>query len=85
MNVNLQLKGELEKFVNDLVRRGIAANKTEAIRLAITKYYEEQSTKRKNIEEEPLIQSTIDLHWNNESDEKSSEFYVKRYLHDKKA
>ena len=85
MNVNLHLRGELERFVNDLVNRGIAANKTEAIRLAIARYYEEQLQTKKRIEEEPLNQSTIETHWNNPSDEKSSEFYIKRYLHGKKA
>ena len=85
MNVNLHLKGELERFVNDLVNRGIAANKTEAIRFALARYYEQQLNWKKAIEEEPLSQTTIDTHWNNQSDEKSSEFYVKRYLHGQKA
>ncbi|MBI5227607.1 hypothetical protein HY988_03400 [Candidatus Micrarchaeota archaeon] len=86
MNVNLHLKGELERFVNNLVERGIAANKTEAIRLALTRYYEQQTVQmKKRVEKEPLNQSTIEAHWNNPSDEKSSEFYVKRYLNDKKA
>lgn len=85
MNVNLHLKGELERFVNELVDRGIAANKTEAIRLAIARYYEQQVQLKKRVEDEPLHQSTIEAHWNNPSDEKASEFYIKRYLHGKKA
>ncbi len=85
MNVNLHLRGELEKFINELVNRGIAANKTEAIRLAVTRYYEEQLVLKKRIEEEPLNQHTIEAHWNNPTDEKSSEVYIKRYLHGKKA
>ena len=85
MNVNLHLKGELERFVNSLVERGMAANKTEAIRLALTRYYEQQMQMKKKIEEEPLNQSTIETHWNNPSDEQSSEFYIKRYLHGKTA
>ncbi len=85
MNVNLHLRGELERFITELVQRGIAANKTEAIRLAISKYYEEQLRTKKKIEDEPLTQSTIEAHWNNPSDEQSSSFYIKRYLHGKKA
>ncbi|MDO8554773.1 MAG: hypothetical protein Q7S22_08240 [Candidatus Micrarchaeota archaeon] len=85
MNVNLHLEGELEKFINNLVNRGLAANKTEAIRLAITRYYEEQLKIKNQSEEEPLNQLAIEAHWNNPSDEKSSEFYTKRYLHGQKA
>lgn len=84
MNVNLYLRGELEHFINELVRRGIAANKTEAIRLAITKYYEECTLPEKKVNEDPLEQSTIEAQWNNPSDEKASEFYIKRYLHGRK-
>jgi Arc/MetJ-type ribon-helix-helix transcriptional regulator len=80
MNVNLCLKGELENFINELVRRGIAANKTEAIRLAITRYYETQQTKKINSEPIELAASEA---WNNPSDEKSSDFYRKRYLNEK--
>ena len=85
MNVNLHLTGELERYINSLIERGMAANKTEAIRLAITLCYKEQVQINKKIEEEPLNQSTIETHWNNSSDEKSSEFYIKRYLHGNKA
>jgi Arc/MetJ-type ribon-helix-helix transcriptional regulator len=82
MNVNLHLSGELEEFINELVKRGIAANKTEAIRFAIARYYEEQQVVRKNVNEELLEHSTARAHWDNAADEKSSKFYKKRYLHD---
>ena len=85
MNVNLYLTGELEQFINGLVERGLAANKTEAIRMSIVKYYEELKYSKKKVEEEPLNQSTIETSWNNSYDEKSSKFYIKRYLHGKKA
>ncbi len=78
MNVNLHLTGELETFVNELVKRGMVANKTEAIRMAIAKYYEEQRRLTDRIELPE--RSTINAHWNNPSDEKASEFYKKRYL-----
>jgi Arc/MetJ-type ribon-helix-helix transcriptional regulator len=82
MNVNLYLSGELEAFIDELVERGLAANKTEAIRLAIIHYYEEQRNTKKKVDS--LNQSTIEAHWNNPSDEKSADFYLKRYLHGKK-
>lgn len=78
MNINLHLSGELESFVNELVRRGLAANKTEAVRMAISKYYDEQ--RRLGSRQEAPERSTIEAHWNNPSDEKASEFYLKRYL-----
>ncbi len=84
MNVNLHITGELEEFIDELVERGFAANKTEAIRLAIVKYYEEQRRATRKVENDSLNQSTIEAHWNNPSDEKASEFYIKRYFHGKK-
>jgi Arc/MetJ-type ribon-helix-helix transcriptional regulator len=85
MNVNLHLTGELERFINELVERGLAANKTEAIRMAIVRYYEELKFERMKSREEAIHQSTIEAHWDNPEDEKSSEFYIKRYLNGKKA
>lgn len=82
MNVNLHLTGELEAFVNELIKKGLAANKTEAIRLAITRYYEDLKTKKMMDE---FNQATIDTQWNNSSDEKSAVFYTKRYLNAGKA
>ncbi|MFH1520469.1 MAG: hypothetical protein ABID61_02380 [Candidatus Micrarchaeota archaeon] len=83
MNVNLHLSGELERFVNELVETGLAANKTEAIRMAIVRYYHELKYEKKKTSEEPMNQSTIEAHWNNANDTRSAEFYKKRYLHDK--
>ncbi|MFH0737452.1 MAG: hypothetical protein V1827_02050 [Candidatus Micrarchaeota archaeon] len=80
MNINLHLSGELEAFINGLVARGLAANKTEAIRLAVTRYYEEQQKFKKRIENDPFDQAAIESAWNNPSDEKASGFYKKRYL-----
>jgi len=83
MNVNLHLSGEIESFINRLVRSGLAANKTEAIRLAIVRYYEEYK-KSKTLTDEPMNQLTIDSVWNNPADEKAAAFYAKRYLNAKK-
>jgi Arc/MetJ-type ribon-helix-helix transcriptional regulator len=81
MNVNLYLTGELEAFINDLVKRGLAASKTEAIRLAIIHYLEERHAGKNALE--PLEEAAIAAHWKNPQDEKASSFYVKRYLHGK--
>lgn len=50
MNINLQLTGELEQFVNSLIKRGLAANKTEAIRMMAVEYI--RNTKKLNNNEE---------------------------------
>ena len=84
MIVNLHLQGELAAFIDSLVKRGLAANKTEAIRQAIANYYEEQK-RAAMLGSETFNQSTIDNVWNNPSDDKAEEFYRKRYLNAKKA
>ncbi len=84
MNVNLKLKGELAEFVNDVVARGLAANKTEAIRMSILKDYE-QMRKKEREAEVALHSLTAEAAWNNPKDEQASGFYAKRYLHGKKA
>jgi len=43
MNINLHLSGELESYINSLIKRGFAANKTEAARMLITRQYEQQN------------------------------------------
>jgi Arc/MetJ-type ribon-helix-helix transcriptional regulator len=81
MNVNLHLKGELEKFVNGLVKRGLAANKTEAIRLAIVKYYEQEKRKKEDMGlDMTMQQQAMKEVWDNPSDDKAEKFYVKKYL-----
>ncbi|MDO8339106.1 MAG: hypothetical protein Q7T16_00435 [Candidatus Burarchaeum sp.] len=84
MNVNLKLKGELAEFVNDVVARGLAANKTEAIRMSILKDYE-QRLRQEREAETALHSLTAEAAWNNPQDEQASSFYSKRYLHGKKA
>ena len=41
MNINLHLTGELEAYIESLIRRGFAANKTEAARMMIVRQYEQ--------------------------------------------
>lgn len=87
MMINIKLAGLPEMVVNELVERGIASNKTEAIRLMILHYNEHFGIK-------PLVQldKTVDeeeFHrklsarankevWDNENDEKMSQWYLKR-------
>ena len=85
MSVNLKLKGELADFINEVVARGLAANKTEAIRMAILRYYEQQKRAREYQIEEALHKLTAEGAWDNSQDEKASKFYVKRYLRANKA
>lgn len=84
MNVNLHVSGKIERFVESLVTDGFAASKTEAVRLALVRYYEERTDSGKDVSEEFNRQS-MEAVWNNPKDEKASEFYSRRYLRGKKA
>ncbi|MFA5382012.1 MAG: hypothetical protein WC356_02520 [Candidatus Micrarchaeia archaeon] len=75
MNINLHLTGELEQFINSLVSRGLAANKTEAIRQALVNYYETHKN-NKSREDKDLINFTMEASepalkkiWNNPKDD----------------
>ena len=41
--ISVPISGEQEKFINDLVKSGKAANKAHAIRFAIQRYAEEEA------------------------------------------
>ena len=85
MNVNLHLSGELEAFVNSLITRGIAANKTEAIRLSIIRYRDMESEKIRQMKiGGGMNQYTIESAWNNPKDDAAEEFYKRKYLNGKK-
>lgn len=83
--MNLHLTGEAEAYINALVRRGLAASKTEAVRLTIVKCrdaeLEAESEKRLD---ERMNQLAMELAWNNKSDDEAAKFYEKRYLRGKK-
>ncbi len=38
MNIHLKLTGEAEDIINEMIKRGHAASKTEAVRIAILHY-----------------------------------------------
>ena len=84
MSVNLHLSGETASYIEALVKRGLAANKTEAIRLSIVKTME--SDKKAALSDEELwSRSASDSAWNNPQDDKAEKFYEKRYGRGKKA
>ena len=77
MNVNLHLTGDLENFIKSLIEKGLAANKTEAIRLAIVRYYEEYNTVENTRLENAFNQASVESAWNNSRDDKAEKFYRK--------
>ncbi len=84
MNVNVHLSGETASYISGLIRRGLAASKTEAIRLSIVRTME-QDKKTVLSDEELWSRSASESAWNNPKDEKAEKFYEKRYGRGKKA
>ncbi|MCX6772021.1 MAG: hypothetical protein NTX79_08305 [Candidatus Micrarchaeota archaeon] len=85
MNVNLHLAGDVEAYIDSLVRRGLAASKTEAVRLTIVQARQrelELESERRGTDR--LNQMTMELAWNNPKDDEAAKFYEKRYLRGKK-
>jgi len=85
MNVNLHLAGDVEAYINSLVRRGLAASKTEAIRLAIVqaraRELEIDSEKR---DIDSLQRMSMKSVWDNPKDDEAAKFYERVYLRGKK-
>lgn len=80
MNVNLRLSGDLETFVSSLVNRGLAANKTDAIRLAVVRYYEQYNSREEEEAQEAFRKAGIRNAWDNPGDDKAEKFYIERYV-----
>ena len=85
MSVNLHLSGETASYIDALVKRGLAANKTEAIRLSIVRTMESDKKTAALSDEELWSRSASDSAWNNPQDDKAEKFYEKRYGRGKKA
>jgi hypothetical protein len=83
MNVNLHLTGKPAKHIDWLIKNGLAASKTEAIRLTVVRSMETE--KLQLGDEELWSRSAADSAWNNPKDDAAEKFYVKRYLRGKKA
>ena len=81
MIVNLHLEGEAEAYINSIVRRGLAASKTEAIRLCIVKCRDAElgrEAEQKGIGELQSAPAKM------AAGEGTSQFYERKYLHGKK-
>ncbi|MFH1261572.1 MAG: hypothetical protein ABII39_06525 [Candidatus Micrarchaeota archaeon] len=87
MILNMRLEGLPEEVVNELVNKGIASNKSEAIRLVILHYNEHFGitplNREKKIDEDERFYQKINAHankdvWDNDADEKMSQWYLKR-------
>ena len=54
MNINLKLSGVAEAVVDEMIARGYAASKTEAIRIAILDYKQHHMQKEEEMTKEDL-------------------------------
>lgn len=54
MNINLKLAGVAEAIIDEMIAKGYAANKTEAIRIAILDY------KHHHLEEDEMTKEDIE-------------------------
>jgi hypothetical protein len=84
MNINLHLKGELEAYINSLIRRGFAASKTEAARMMLVKQYERQRAVPMDPVADEWQRAAAKAVWDNPADNAAEEFYIKKYLGGKK-
>jgi len=85
MNVNLHLAGEAEEYIMSLVRRGLAASRTEAIRLTIARARDrelEAEIEKRDIAR--LQQMSMKAVWDNPKDDEAAKFYERVYLGGKK-
>ncbi|GEM_PF-3764887 len=81
MIVNLHLAGEVEAHINSLVRRGLAASKTEAIRLCIVKCRDSELSREAEKRSVETLQSESAKAT---AGQDASKFYKGKYLHGKK-
>jgi hypothetical protein len=74
MNITLRLEGVPERIINDMIHAGIAATKTEAIRIALLDY----------VEHHPLENYQMSKKQEDSADKKIQWFGMKEYLEDEK-
>ena len=82
MNIHIKLTGEAERTVDEIIKRGYAANKTEAIRHAIIECKDKHLSKEEFDENEKFYRrmsayANRDV-WDNEEDEKMTQWYLKK-------
>ncbi len=84
MNINLHLSGELESYINSLIKRGFAASKTEAARMVIAQQYEKNKVRSTDPDLDAWQRASMKAVWDNPADNAAEEFYIKKYLGGKK-
>ena len=86
MNIHVKLTGEAANAVEELVRRGYGANKTEAIRHAVL---ECKHLEQERITEDEVFNRKMSAYanrdiWDNKEDEKMAQWYMNRSKHESK-
>lgn len=70
MNIHVNLTGDVEETIEQMIARGRAASKTEAIRLAILEYREKHlEGKKEKFGWMALAEKSLDKVWNNKKDD----------------
>ena len=82
MNVHAKFTGEVANAIEELIKRGYAANKTEAIRHAIIECKDRHISKEQIAEDEVCYRrmsayANRDI-WDNKEDEKMAQWYLKK-------
>ena len=82
MNITLRLEGIPEEIIEEMIKAGVAATKTEAIRIALLDYISHHSLKRKNNKENEdndysRLQSTG---WNEYLKDEKEDLVLNKYL-----
>jgi hypothetical protein len=86
LEIHARLEGVPVRIINDIIRSGKAANKTEALRVALLDYehhHPHSKFKKSEIDEEEefyhraAAESNQDI-WDNEKDEKMVQWYLER-------
>lgn len=71
MNIHVNLTGDVAKTIEEMIYRGRAASKSEAIRLAVLEYRQklEESNKQEKNGWLALAEKSLDKVWNNKKDD----------------
>ena len=82
MNIHAKFTGEVANAIEELIKRGYAANKTEAIRHAIIECKDRHISKEQ-IDEDEVFYRKMSAYanrdiWDNKEDEKMAQWYLKK-------
>jgi len=76
MNINLKLSGVAEKIVDEMIAKGYAASKTEAIRTAVLDY-SHHHLQASDAQLQLIAHANRDI-WKDEKEDKTWAKYLKR-------